>query len=54
MNECLGFETHLIILGEKLNNFIPAKSQIELNKYINMAKTWIKNNPDKSYNFYEA
>ena len=54
MNEYLGFDKHLIILGEKLNNFIPAKSKIELHKYIDMAKNWIKNNPNKSYNFYKS
>lgn len=48
-----GFQTHLIILGEKLNGFKPARSQVELDKYINMAKQWIKDHPGEPYNFYK-
>lgn len=52
MEKYLGYDKHLIILGEKLNNFHSAKTQIEYNKYIYMAKEWIKQHPDEPYNFY--
>lgn len=53
MKEYEGLHTHLIILGEKLNGFKPARSQVELDKYINMAKQWIKDHPGEPYNFYK-
>lgn len=46
-------QSHLIILGEKLNGFKQAHSQIELDKYIAMAKKWIEEHPDEPYNFYK-
>lgn len=54
MKEYEGLHTHLIILGEKLNGFKPARSQDELDKYISMAKKWIEAHPDEPYNFYKA
>lgn len=54
MKEYLGYEWHLLMIGEKLNGFKPARSQYEYDKYITMAKKWIEEHPNEPYNFYKA
>ena len=48
----LGRNVHLLILGEKLNGFKSAKSNIERNKIIKNAKDWVDANPKAHINLY--
>lgn len=52
MKEYLGKECRELILGEKLNDFKPAKSTQERNRIIKLAKEWISQNPNKNINLY--
>lgn len=53
MEKYLGYEWQLIMLGEKLNGFKPARSLRELEKIKKMAEEWINQHPGESYNFYK-
>lgn len=48
----LGRDVHLLILGEKLNGFKSARSDIERNKIIKSAKDWVEANPTSHINLY--
>lgn len=48
----LGQDMHELMLGEKLNGFKPAKSQIEKERLIKMARKWIAEHPNEHLNLY--
>lgn len=48
----LGRDVHILILGEKLNDFKSAHSDIERQRIIKNAIDWIDANPNAILNLY--
>ena len=48
----LGRDVHMLILGEKINGFKSAHSDVERQRIIKSAKEWVEANPNATLNLY--
>jgi hypothetical protein len=48
----LGRDVHMLILGEKLNGFKSAHSDLERQRIIKNAIDWVEANPNATLNLY--